>query len=71
MLPDGNTVVVETEGGRALEIASNGEAVWEFRSPFRMSGSEDKVANLYSLQRVDPSRASWLSSRRENAAQRQ
>jgi hypothetical protein len=61
--------VVETEGGRALEIAADGKAVWEFRSPFRTGESEDKVASLYSLERVDPVQTSWLNSRREDAAQ--
>jgi hypothetical protein len=71
VLPNGNTLVVETEGGRALEIASDGRAVWEFRSPFRVGESEDKVANLYSLERVGPIQASWLSSGREDAGQPQ
>jgi hypothetical protein len=65
MLPGGNTLVVETDGGRALEITPDGEAVWEFRSPFRTPGSKDKVAGLYSLERVDPSQTAWLTSRQD------
>ncbi len=61
VLSNGNTLVVETEGGRALEIDADGNAVWEFHSPFRASGSEDTVASLYSMQRVDPSQTSWLT----------
>jgi hypothetical protein len=60
VLPNGNILVVETEGGRALEIDSDGEPVWEFHSPFRMGESKDRVAGLYSLERVDPSLTSWL-----------
>jgi hypothetical protein len=67
VLPNGNTLVVETGGGRALEITSDGTVVWEFRSPFRMGKAQDKVANLYSLERVDPSRTSWLGSGREGS----
>ena len=63
--------LVETEGGRALEIAANGRTVWEFHSPFRAGESQDKVASLYALERVDPSQTSWLNSRRENASQQQ
>ena len=63
VLPNGNTLVVETEGGRALEIAADGEVVWEFHSPFRTGESEDRVAGLYSLERVDASQTSWLDSR--------
>jgi hypothetical protein len=60
VLPNGNTLVVETEGGRAFEFTARGEIVWEFHSPFRMGESEDEIANLYTLERVDPSRVSWL-----------
>ena len=62
VLSNGNSLVVETEGGRALEIDADGNAVWEFRSPFRAGESGDKVAGLYSLERVDPSQTSWLNS---------
>ncbi|MCH7707215.1 MAG: hypothetical protein IH884_01925 [Myxococcales bacterium] len=62
VLSNGNTLVVETEGGRALEIDADGNAVWEFRSPFRAGESGDKVAGLYSLERVDLSQSSWLNS---------
>jgi hypothetical protein len=71
VLPNGNILVVESAGGRALEIAADGEVVWEFRSPFRMGESEDKVANLYSLERVGPSRTSWLNSSTGNGSQQQ
>ena len=60
--------MVETEGGRALEITADGEVVWKFHSPFRMGESADKVANLYSLERVDPSRTSWLNSSTGNGS---
>lgn len=58
LLPNGNTLVVETDGGRALELAEDGEVVWEFRSPYRIG---DRVASLYSLERVGEDKASWLS----------
>jgi len=62
VLPNGNTLVVETEGGRALEITSQGETVWEFRTPFRSGDAGDKVASLYSLERVDVGLTSWLNA---------
>ena len=62
VLPNGNTLVVETDGGRALELTDGGEVVWEFRSPYR--ASEGKIAHLYSLKRVDERQASWLASPR-------
>jgi hypothetical protein len=69
VLPNGNTLVVETDGGRALEITADGEVVWEFHSPFRAGRSADRVAHLYSLRRVDLSRTSWLDSRKGIASQ--
>jgi hypothetical protein len=71
VLSNGNTLVVETEGGRALEIDADGNAVWEFHSPFWAGESKDKVASLYSMERVDPSQTFWLDSRREDALQQQ
>ena len=70
MLPNGNTLVVETDGGRALELTGDGEIVWEFRSPYRVSeqGSGgvseqgNRVAHLYSLRRVDAKLTGWLDA---------
>ncbi len=70
VLPNGNFLVVETDGERALEITVEGETVWEFRSPFRVPEAderapevEEKVAGLYSLQRLEPDQTSWLTSK--------
>ena len=62
VLPNGNTLVVETDRGRALELTEDGDVVWEFRSPYRVGERGDKVAGLYSLERVGADRASWLNS---------
>lgn len=70
VLANGNILVVETEGGRALEIAADGETVWEFHSPFRTDESEDGVAGLYSLQRVAPGQTSWLDAGAKDAVDR-
>jgi hypothetical protein len=63
LLPNGNTLVVETDGGRALELAEDGEVVWEFRSPYVVRERGGKVASLYSLERVGADQTSWLDSR--------
>jgi hypothetical protein len=65
VLPNGNLLVIETEGGRALEITADEEAVWEYRSPFRVGESKEKVAGLYSFQRVDARQTAWLNAERE------
>ena len=60
LLPNGNMLITETDGGRALEIAEGGDVVWEFNSPYRVEDEPDKVAHLYSLERIEESRATWL-----------
>jgi hypothetical protein len=60
-------LVVETDRGRALELAEDGEVVWEFRSPYRVGERADKVAGLYSLGRVGEDQTSWLDSKMKSA----
>lgn len=40
-LPNGNTLIIESDNGRALEVAGDGLIVWEFRNP-RRTGDNDK-----------------------------
>jgi len=61
-LPNGDTMVVESERGRALEVAPNGDVVWEFLSPFRAGAHHELVATLFQMQRLPGSAASWLKS---------
>ncbi len=44
-LPNGNTLITESEGGRAFEVTSTGEIVWEFYNPHR-AGSEGPGAEF-------------------------
>jgi hypothetical protein len=53
-------LITETDRGRALEIAEDGDVVWEFDSPYRVEDESGKVAHLYSLERIEKSRAAWL-----------
>lgn len=39
-LPNGNTLIAESDKGRAFEVTPAGEVVWEFVSPHRVKGSE-------------------------------
>lgn len=50
-LANGNTLVTETEHGRAFEVTPEGEIVWEFVSPHRYG---DRVARLFELIRLEP-----------------
>jgi hypothetical protein len=62
VLPNGNVLIVETDGGRALEVTPADELVWQYRSPYRAGKNRDLVANLYSLDRVAATQTRWLTS---------
>jgi len=51
-LDNGNTLLIESDGGRAIEVDRKGQVVWEFRSPHRTH--DGLVASLFDLQRIDP-----------------
>jgi hypothetical protein len=53
-------LIIETEGGRALEVTQDGEVVWDFRSPHRTDKRGALVASLYSLDRVGEAQTGWL-----------
>jgi len=61
VLQNGNVLIVETDGGRALEVTPAGELVWQYRSPYRAGKNGDLVANLYSLDRVGAAQTRWLT----------
>lgn len=49
--PDGNTLVVETTQGRAFEVTSDGDIVWEFRNPRRAGENGEFVAWIADMVR--------------------
>lgn len=53
-LANGNTLITESENGRALEVTKAGEPVWEFRSPHRAGDEGELVAVLPELVRLPP-----------------
>jgi hypothetical protein len=61
-LSNGNTLIVESTAGRAIEVTSEGEVVWEFRSAHRVkSKGKELVALIGNLYRVSPAAVeSWL-----------
>lgn len=60
-LSNGNLLIVETDRGRALELTPERQIVWEYRSPYRVGVQQDRVAAIYSMQRIDESEVSWLA----------
>jgi hypothetical protein len=63
-LPNGNTLVVVTEAGRAIEVTENKEVVWEFFNPHRAGENFDLIASLFQLERVACAGAArWLGEK--------
>jgi len=52
-LPNGNTLIVESEAGRALEVTPSEGIVWEYFNPHLSGRRNDLVATLCELQRLD------------------
>ena len=53
-LPNGNTLISETEGGRAFEVTPDKKIVWEFFNPFRAGKKKELIAAVYEIIRIDP-----------------
>jgi hypothetical protein len=51
-LPNGNTLITESDQGRALEITHEGEVVWEFYNPFRVGEDPVYIATLFEVTRL-------------------
>lgn len=57
-----NTLITESEQGRAIEVTPQGEIVWEFISPHRAGDENQWVATLFDLVRIeDVAEWSWLA----------
>jgi hypothetical protein len=53
-LPNGNTLVTESENGRVLEVAADGRIVWEFYNPHRAGDRGELVAVVFEMLRLPP-----------------
>ncbi len=53
-LGNGNTLIVESNAGRAFEVTPEGETVWEYRNPYRAGEKKELVATLKQFSRLDP-----------------
>lgn len=51
-LANGNTLITESEQGRAVEVTRDGEIVWEFVSPHRAGRNGELVATLWEVVRL-------------------
>ena len=53
-LPNGNTLITESDGGRALEVTPDRRIVWEFFNPHRAGEQGEYIATLFELLRLPP-----------------
>ncbi len=51
-LPNGNTLITESDNGRAFEVTADKEIVWEFYNPHRAGVQHELIATLFALCRL-------------------
>jgi hypothetical protein len=51
-LPNGNTLITESQNGHALEVTADGRTVWEFHNPNRAGAQNELVAALFEIVRL-------------------
>lgn len=51
-LSNGNTLIVESENGRAFEVTHAGDVVWEFYNPHRAGADQELIAVLFDVVRL-------------------
>ncbi len=69
-LANGNTLITESDAGRAFEVTAAGEVVWEFFCPViteKPDGSRQRAA-MYRLKRLTPSSHPQIAARLATAA---
>jgi hypothetical protein len=60
-LENGNTLITESDFGRAFEVTPGGEIVWEFVNPHRAGKRDNLIATLFDVIRLDPDLSlDWL-----------
>jgi hypothetical protein len=55
-LANGNTLIVESWGGRMVEVTRAGDVVWEFINPVRGGSNESHIPIIHWAERRDPTR---------------
>lgn len=60
-LPNGNTLISETDRGRAFEVSPEGEIVWEYINPAQAGDEGQFIASLFEVIRIPEDHVSgWL-----------
>jgi hypothetical protein len=61
-LPNGNTLITESDNGRALEVTADGTIVWEYVNPHRAGPENELIASLLEVVRLPSDAADgWLN----------
>jgi hypothetical protein len=66
-LPNGNTLITESDSGRAFEVTPDKRIVWEFHNPARTGDDDELIATLFEVVRLPPELPSWLKSMEEGS----
>lgn len=53
-LPNGNTLISESNNGRAFEVTPDKTIVWEFYNPHRAGAANEFIATLFEVIRLGP-----------------
>ena len=53
-LPNGNTLITESDHGRAFEVTRDGRTVWEYLNPERSGANDLLIATLFEVVRLEP-----------------
>jgi hypothetical protein len=53
-LPNGNTLITESDAGRAFEVTRDKRIAWEFVSPHRAGRNGELIATLFDVVRLPP-----------------
>ena len=61
-LPNGNTLMTESDRGRGVEVTPDGRVVWEFVNPHRAGEQNELIAALYDVVRVPRESVRWLAT---------
>ncbi len=59
-LPNGNTLITETDNGRAFEVTRKKQIVWEFINPHRAGKNNELIASLPEVIRVKPEYCAYI-----------
>lgn len=60
-LLNGNTLITESDSGRAFEVTPENRIVWEFYNPARAGENEELIATLFEVVRLDSDfSTNWL-----------